>query len=392
MADDLTLTEPPANERACGAPPDVVAPVESARRSAPGLPSGRSIALVLAAGLAVAWPFVAAPSMWFYGSLAVIYAMVALSLTILAGWTGQISLGHAAFLGFGVYAVRPLLEYGVPAPAAVLLSGVVAAAVSLVVGVPSLRLRGVYLAIVTLAFGMMCESFLFGLEAFSGGGIAHIIERPAGLDSDRVFYLVLLVPLALCLLLVNRLRNGDAGRVLFAIRDSEEAAQAMGVPLARYKIGVFALSAGITGLAGGFYGMLVGATPAGSQFGILQSWFFLGMPVIGGLESLIGALVGGMVLAFAQPLVELVGLRILLASGMLTIAVVLLRTGGLVGAVLRLRETFVRAAGLEPPVAASFLPEDPEHDADAPAVVRLSIEDAAAGEARLRLAVRRQAT
>jgi branched-chain amino acid transport system permease protein len=245
----------------------------------------------------------------------------------------------------------------VPLVLAVLVAGLVAAAISLALGIPSLRLRGVYLAIVTLAFGMFCQSFLFAFESLSGGAAAHIVERPALLQSDRVLYLVLLVPLALCLAVIRRLRDGNVGRVLFAIRDSEDAAQAMGVRLAPYKIGVFAFSAGITGVAGAFYAVLVGATPAGNQFGVLQSWFFLAMPVIGGLSSLVGALVGAATLAFATPLVDLLGLRIFLASGILTIAVLLLRTEGVVGAVLGLRRSFQRAAGLEPPVAASFLPE-----------------------------------
>lgn len=371
------------------------APTASGRPPSPSVDDGnkrrrratRLTVVALAASLAVAWPFVTTPNLWFYGSLAVIYGMVSLSLTVLAGWTGQISLGHAAFLGLGVYAVRPLLEAGIPVALAVLVAGAAAAAVSLVVGVPSLRLRGVYLAIVTLAFGMVCESFLFGFQAFSGGGIAHVIPRPEALVSDRTFYLVTLVPLVICLIVIRRLRASDVGRVLFAIRDSEEAAQAMGVPLARYKIGVFALSAGVTGVAGGFYGLLIGATPAGEQFGVLQSWFFLAMPVIGGLGSLAGALVGAVVIAFAQPLVELLGMRILLASGMLTIAVVLLRTGGLVGMATGLRDTIRRAADPGAAVPISFLPDRHAPEESAPATVRVRLEPGV-GDSRLSLAVR----
>lgn len=335
--------------------------------------------------LAVAWPFLAPMGAWFYGCLAVIYAIVALSLTVLSGWTAQISLGHAAFLGLGVYAVRPLLERGVPVAAAVVLAGLAAAAVSLLLGVPSLRLRGVHLAIVTLAFGMVCQKFLFGFDAFSGGGIAHTIEAPAGLDSDRALYLALLVPLGLCLALVARLRASDAGRVLFAIRDSEEAAQSLGVSIARYKIGVFALSAGMTGLAGGCYGVLIGATPAGDGFGILQSWFFLAMPVIGGMESAAGAVVGAVVVAAAKPVVDVIGIRLFLACGALTVAVLLARTGGIVGALTRLRDELARVSGEQAPVAASFLPEQ---DADpGPPRVRVAVHGEDQPTAALRLVV-----
>jgi branched-chain amino acid transport system permease protein len=360
------------------------------RWSVARLVTPRRALMGLALAAAVAWPFAAPSGTWFFGCLAVIYAMVALSLTVLSGWTAQISLGHAAFLGLGVYTIRPLLAGGVPVVLAVLLAGVVAAAVSLLLGVPSLRLRGIYLAIVTLAFGMFSEGFLFPLEAFSGGGIAYVIERPTLVASDRALYLALLVPLGLCLLVVRRLRNSNVGRVLFAIRDSEDAAQSMGVRLAPYKIGVFALSAGITGAAGGLYGLLIGATPAGGQFGVLQSWFFLAMPVIGGLEYLSGALVGAALLAFAQPLVQVFELRILLASGALTIAVVLMRTGGIVGAVMGWRDRFKRAAGAGPSPTAAFDPEATEDTTAVPASARLALGPDGPAEGRLRLAIRRE--
>lgn len=372
-------SSPPSHERS----------ERGAGRATAGLVTPRRIAVAACAAAAVVWPFLTPSGTWYFGSLAVIYGMVALSLTVLSGWTAQISLGHAAFLGLGVYTIRPLLEAGVPTVAAVVVAGAAAAAVSLVLGVPSLRLRGIHLAIVTLAFGMFCQSFLFGLTPFSGGGIPYVIQRPDLVASDRAFYLALLVPLSLCLLIVQRLRSADVGRVLFAIRDSEEAAQAMGVRLAPYKIGVFALSAGITGMAGGLYGLLIGATPAGDQFGVLQSWFFLAMPVIGGLEYLTGALVGAALVAFAQPLVELFELRILLASGALTIAVVLLRTGGIVGAVMQVRGQLARAFGGEPDVAptlgsAGTGVEVPHRSP----VVRLGLTAEAIG-GWLRLAVRR---
>lgn len=320
-------------------------------------PAPRTLALALGAVVAVGWPFLTGPSMWFSGCLAVLYAMIALSLTVLSGWTAQISLCHAAFFGIGTYTVRPLLDAGLPLPVAVLGSGIVAALVSLAVGVPSLRLRGVYLAIATLAFGMVCQSFLFGFPAVSGGASAHVVERPDLVGSDRAYYLALLVPLGIMLAVVHRIRRGNVGRILFAIRDSEPAAQAMGVRLAPYKIGVFAFSAAMAGVAGGFYAPLVGATPAGDQFGILQSWFFLAMPVIGGLSSMAGAILGATILAFANTLTEALDLRLYLASGALTVTVLLLRTEGLVGWLVRVGHDLRRAAGQEPTLAASFLPE-----------------------------------
>ncbi len=291
------------------------------------------LGVLLLALAAVAWPFLAPAGTWFTGALAVSYTLVALSLVLLSGWTGQISLGQAAFYGFGVYLVRPVLEAGVPAPLALIVVALAGAAISLVLGVPSLRLKGVYLAIATLAFGAMCQNYLFNLDIISGGTAAQLIPRPAGLESTRAFYLAALVPLVVALLVVRQLRRSDVGRVLIAMRDSENAAQALGVRLAPYKIGVFAFSAALACVGGGLYGMLIGATPAGTNFGVLQSWFFLAMPLVGGLQSVAGALVGGVLFAAAQPLTNELDVRLYLMSGVLVILVLLSRTGGVVGLV-----------------------------------------------------------
>ena len=319
----------------------------------------RLAALALVVSVAVGWPFVAPPGSWFSGGLAVSYAFVALSLVVLSGWTGQISLGQAAFYGFGVYLVRPVLNAGVPAPLALLVIAFAGAAISLVLGIPSLRLKGVYLAIATLAFGAMCQNYLFNQDVISGGTAAQLIPRPAGLESTRSFYLASLVPLVVALLLVRQLRRSDVGRVLIAMRDSENAAQALGVRLSSYKIGVFAFSAALACVGGGLYGMLIGATPSGTNFGVLQSWFFLAMPLVGGLQSVAGAVVGAALFAAAQPLTNELGIRLYLTSGVLVIMVLLSRTGGVVGLAQSLLAGFRRElagaderrpAPVEPPV------------------------------------------
>ncbi|MGH9011159.1 MAG: branched-chain amino acid ABC transporter permease, partial [Acidimicrobiia bacterium] len=265
----------------------------------------RSRLPLLAAGLAaVAFPFVASPGRQFYGVLAVIYALIGLSLVVLTGWTGQISLGHAAFLGFGVFAGQRFLHAGVPFPAVLVVVALASAAVSLVLAVPSLRLRGVYLAIVTLAFGAACERYLFTLS-WLRGEVTSTVARPSffGLSTrtDRSLYLVALVVLALALAVVANLRRSDLGRVFLAVRDAEDAAMALGVRLARAKVTAFAISAALAGMAGVLYAVLFQATPAPSQFGVLQSLFLLAVPVVGGLERPAGAVVGGTLFAFAQP-------------------------------------------------------------------------------------------
>jgi branched-chain amino acid transport system permease protein len=300
----------------------------------------RRALMVLALAVAIlGWPFVLPESTQFYGVLGAVYALVALSLVVLCGWTGQISLGHAAFLGLGCYAGQKLLAGGVPLPLALVLVALLGAVVSLLLGVPSLRLRGVYLAIVTLAFGAACEHYLFELGSVRGFR-SGIVPRASFLGlpttSDRGLYYVALGVLALFMVVVANLRRTDTGRVLFAIRDAEEAAASLGVRIAPYKVGAFALSATMATVAGVLYGMLLQATPGPSQFGLLQSFFLLALPVVGGLGSLAGAVVGGLLLATAQPVVNVFEIRLFLASGLLLVLVTMSRTDGLTGAVTRL--------------------------------------------------------
>jgi branched-chain amino acid transport system permease protein len=298
--------------------------------------STRQWAIAAFAVAAVAWPMLSPKVAQFYGALSAIYALVALSLIILVGWTGQISLGHAAFMGFGVYMGQKILTAGIPVPLAILMVAAFGAAISLILGVTSLRLRGVYLTIATLAFGAACQRYFFQLS-WVRSFHAQVVPRPNvigfAIHSDRQLYYLVLVVLGLCLLIGANLRRTDAGRALFAIRDSEDAAQAMAIKIAPYKIGAFALSAALATVAGLFYGMLYQATPGPDQFGVLQSLFLLAMPVLGGLESLFGALIGGTFLATAQPLVNLFHIRIYLASSAALILVLLSGFDGVTGMV-----------------------------------------------------------
>ena len=313
---------------------------------------GRTAALVALGAAAVAWPFVLPGYTHFYGVLTVVYALVALSVTVLSGWGGQISLGQAAFLGIGVYAAQPLLAGGLPLPLVLVAVGLLGAAVSLVLGVPSLRLRGVYLTVVTLAFGAACERFLFPIEEISGGRTAKLVERPSlfgwSLAADRDLYLAALMVGAGAFWLARNLRRSNAGRSLFAIRDSEDAAASLGIRVAPGKIGAFAFSAALASVAGAFYAMLFNSTPASDQFGVLQSLFFLALPVIGGLESLVGAVIGGFALAVAQPVVNALEVRLFFTAGLMLTVVVLARTGGVVGLAVSLWRSARRQLARQP--------------------------------------------
>ena len=357
------------------------------RRLAPS-----ALLAVVVGAAAVGWVFVAPVSQHFYGVLSVSYALMALSVMVLAGWTGQVSLGSAAFLGIGVYSSQKLLDGGVPLELTIPLVAVLGALVSLALGLPSLRLKGVYLTIVTLAFNAACEKFVFPLDAVRGaeaGLVPRVDFLGVSTESNRNLFLVGLLILALALVLVRNIRSSDVGRTLFAIRDSEDAAQAMGVRIARYKIGAFALSAALATTSGVFYALLFQATPAASQFGVLNSFFLLALPVIGGLGSLSGAVVGGVLLATAQPVVNLFGVRLFLATGIGLVLIVLARTDGIVGFAQRTIDE-IRTLSSPPARAGSFVPDD-DVDAPPPSIrVRLRGAESASRVVGARIRLREQ--
>jgi branched-chain amino acid transport system permease protein len=337
----------------------------------------RAVLIATVAVAAVVWPFLATKAVFhFYGALAAIYAIVALSLVILVGWTGQISLSHAAFLGFGCYMGQKLLAHGVPVLVAIVAVAAFGAVVSLALGIPSLRLKGVYLTIATLAFGAACERYFFTLHAVRSY-TASVVPRPPvlgmSITSDRGLYELVAVVFGVFLLIASNLRRTDFGRTLFAIRDSEDGAQAMAVRIAPYKIAAFAISAAMATVAGLFYGMLYQATPGPDQFGVLQSLFYLAMPVLGGTEVLFGAVIGGAFLATAQPVVNAFHVRLYLASSAALIVVLLSGYDGITGMAKSFLTSLRRAVGAEESVRyGSFLPED-DHANGAPPRPKVTI-------------------
>jgi branched-chain amino acid transport system permease protein len=246
---------------------------------------------------------------------------------------------------------------------------------------------------VTLAFGAACQRYFFQLE-WVRGFKSSTVPRPSvfgvSTATDKGLYYVVLVVFAIAMLMAWNLRRSDTGRTLFAIRDSEEAAQALGVHVAPYKIGAFALSAALATTAGLFYGMLYGATPGPDQFGILQSFFLLALPVVGGLESLWGAVVGGAFLATAQPLVNVFHVRLFLATSVALILVALSGYDGVTGMVAALYRSVRQAVtGKERVRYGSFVPEAAaETETNGKAHVHVRVLGTAVPGSMLRLRVR----
>jgi branched-chain amino acid transport system permease protein len=237
-----------------------------------------------------------------------IYAVVGLGLMLLAGFTGLFSLGHAAFLGVGAYTQAVLSNAGWPFPLSLAVAGSLSAAVGVVVGLPALRVKGIYLGIATLSFGFIVEEVLARWESLTGGNAGLHVKAPSlfswKLDSGEEFYFLCLGVAVLSTLAVVNLLRSPTGRAFVAIRDSEISAQSMGIHLARYKTLSFALSAALAGLGGALYAHKIQFLSP-DQFNIVQSIDLLLMVVIGGLGSVHGAFLGAIFLITMPQLIAL---------------------------------------------------------------------------------------
>jgi branched-chain amino acid transport system permease protein len=247
---------------------------------------------------------------WIYNlTLAGIYCIVSLGLNILTGSTGQISLGHAAFFAIGAYAVGYLTtilgwSYWIALP----LAGVAAAVSGLMVAVPALRLSGLYLAIATMGFGFIVEQVIVQWKGVTGGANGLLINRPSigswHLTSDNSYYYLVIAMVAIFVLLTKNLTRSPAGRAFVAVRDSEEAAQTMGVPLARVKVQAFVVSAFYTGIAGGLFAPLINFVGP-DNFTIVESINFIVMIIVGGLGSVHGSIFGAVFITLLSEFIRI---------------------------------------------------------------------------------------
>jgi branched-chain amino acid transport system permease protein len=230
-------------------------------------------------------------------NLIAIAVVGALGLNVLVGYTGQISIGHGAFMSVGAYTAANLAtRLDCPFWLALPLGGLVAAAVGVVVGIPSLRIKGLYLAIATLAGQLMIEWVINHVTWISGGAQASIaVPRPrlGGLviASQREMYFLLLFFVALALLATMNLMRSRIGRAFIAIRDHDIAAEIIGIDIFRYKLLAFAISSFYAGVTGVLYTYYLGIANY-EQFQIVTSIDYLAMIIIGGLGSVLGSVFG----------------------------------------------------------------------------------------------------
>lgn len=250
----------------------------------------------LGVGIALIWPLTMAGSTLITVSFGLLWGMIGVSLTILTGWGGNISLGQFGIVGMSAMtAGNFIMRWNVDVFLALGAAVVVGAITAVLIGLPALRIRGLYLAVTTIAFAVALDSYFLNPVNFSSF-VPDTIIRPTlwkrfSLDSQWVMYYFCAAWLVATVVLVRALRRRRPGRVMIGTRDNERAAAALAVPTTRVKLQTFVLSGSIAGLAGGLYVLVAGGTGQGTfQPGMSIEVF--SFAVIGGLGSIAGTLAG----------------------------------------------------------------------------------------------------
>jgi branched-chain amino acid transport system permease protein len=243
---------------------------------------------------AIVFPWLAPDYMLFLATLIALYSIGVMGQNILIGYTGQISFAQAGFLAIGAFTFGHLKIWGAPFLVALVVAGAVAALAGVLIGFPSLRLKGPYLSIATLGFGVAVYQIFVNSEVLSGGrsGLAIAKLEPLfGLSSRRYEYYVYLLLLAGFTLATYNLISSYVGRAFVAIRDADLAAEVNGINLTRYKLLAFAISSFYTGVHGALYAQVLGHIEP-QIFNVLESLTIFVAVVIGGIASIEGSILG----------------------------------------------------------------------------------------------------
>ncbi|HET6910539.1 MAG TPA: ATP-binding cassette domain-containing protein [Mycobacteriales bacterium] len=316
-----------------------VTQIPSALRRLPEVVAGRVIGLTLLGILVIAVPAAASESTVRIFSVGVIYAIVAVSLVVLSGWAGEISLGQYALVGIGgVVAGNMITHWNVDFFVCLVCAATAGAVLAVLVGLPALRIRGLFLAVTTLALAVAADAFFFNPTNFASL-IPSSIDRPIlwkrfDLTNERALYYLCLAMLVLTIVVVRGLRQARAGRVMLATRDNPRAAAAMAVPTTRIKLLCFVISGAIAGMAGGLHALILQSIGFGT-YQPSESLLVFSMVVIGGLGSIGGALLGVLAIECA---VHLFPQYQLVITGTGLLLVLLLLPGGLASALTALRD------------------------------------------------------
>lgn len=301
-----------------------------------------AVALLVAVAVVVLFP-VAAPNAYILsaGVVIVTYACTATSWNFMGGFTGYISLGHAAFFGLGAYGTGILIrDLAWPPFLAWVAAGVIVAIITIPVGIAALRVRGASFVIVSIALVLILLLVFQGWGSFTGGSGGLVVPRPfpdlLRPEHHQVFFYLFSALLAVMLLVWWAIDRSRWGMGLKGIREDEDKAEALGIPTRNYKLVIYIISATFTGLAGGMYALWFGDLDPIFQFSILLGSYMVLMSLLGGIRHLWGPVVGALIVGIA---LEVFKLQFgdtqfhLVATGLLLGLVVLFMPDGIIPAV-----------------------------------------------------------
>ena len=266
-------------------------------------------------------------------NIAILNAIVVLGLNFATGWTGQINFGQAAFYGLGAYATAIATKSGLPWIVTPVLSVAVVLAASLILGLPTLRLRTYYLAMTTIGFGEIVRLIIVHWEPVTGGtsglrAIPGISVFGIGPQGQIQHYYLLVAMLALATLVAARIRRSALGRAMIATKDSEIAAEQSGVDTTRTKLLAFMIGAVYAGLAGCLYASSIRFVSPDSFSGV-QAVLLMTMLIVGGMGSIAGSIAGAVTLTILPEALRFLGQWYLVLYGLGVIVVIVLLPGGL---------------------------------------------------------------
>jgi branched-chain amino acid transport system permease protein len=279
-------------------------------------------------------------------NIAILNAIVVLGLNFVTGWAGQINFGQAAFYGLGAYTTAIATKSGMPWIATPFLSIIVVIAASLMLGLPTMRLRTYYLAMTTIGFGEIIRLIIVHWEPVTGGtsglrAIPGISIFGFGPQGQVQHYYLLIATLVLAVAIAARVRNSVFGRAMIATRDSEIAAEQSGVDTTRTKLLAFMIGAVYAGLAGCLYASSIRFISPDSFSGT-QAILLMTMLIVGGMGSIAGCVIGAMALTILPEALRFLGQWYLVLYGLGVIAVIALAPGGLASLASQLRRADAR--------------------------------------------------
>ena len=321
-----------------------VRPIPAELRDLPEVKATRRIGMALVAAFFIVLPHLLSAGSSLKASAVLIFALIAASIVVLTGWAGQVSLGQMGFAGIGAaLGAVATKDWGLDLALAIPLAGLAGAGVATLVGLPALRLRGLFLGVATLGFALATSSYFLNRQFFGWIPVGRI-ERPdllgvVDLNSPTRIYYLALGTLVLSLLGLRGIRHSRTGRVLVALRENEAAAQSFGVSATRARLTAFAVSGFLAAAAGAVF-VHHQQSFSTNQYAVFESFSVFSMAVIGGLGSLPGALAGALYLRGTQWFLPTRWQLLATSGGLLLVLMVV--PGGLGAVAYRVRDNLLR--------------------------------------------------